>query len=64
MLAAHRRVHRFVWLLLAPMLLVLLVAALAARPRWPERPLPDAAAERAGTDDLAPTAAAPPESAP
>lgn len=54
MLAAHRRAHRWVWLLLAPALLALLVAALAARPQWPLRSLDPAAAERAGADDLAP----------
>jgi hypothetical protein len=54
MLAAHRRAHRWIWLLLAPALVALLVAALAARPEWPRRLLDPAAAERAGADDLAP----------
>jgi len=57
MLAAHRRAHRWVWLLLAPALLALLVAALAARPERPLRPLDPAAAGRAGADDLAPDSA-------
>jgi len=57
MLAAHRRVHRLVWLLLAPALAALVWAALAARPEWPERSLDPAAAARAGADDLTPTPA-------
>jgi len=57
MLATHRRVHRLVWLLLAPALVALLWAALAARPEWPEWPLAPAAAARAGADDLVPAPA-------
>ncbi len=64
MLAAHRRAHRWIWLLLAPALAALLVAALAARPEWPRRPLDPAAAERAGADDLEPEGAPPGERAP
>ncbi len=60
MLATHRRIHRTLWLLLAPALLALLIAALAARPEWPERPLTGAAAEHAGADDMAPAPGARP----
>lgn len=56
MLAAHRRVHRWVWLLLLPALVVLFCAALAARREAPRRPLDPAVAPVAVPDDLAPKA--------
>lgn len=54
MLAAHRRVHRWLWLLLAPALVALLLAALAARREAPRRPLGPSVAPVAVPDDLAP----------
>ena len=56
MLAAHRRIHRWLWTLLAPALVALLVAALAARRVAPRQPLDPALAPIAVPDDLAPQA--------
>ncbi len=56
MLAAHRRVHRWVWLVLLPALVALFVTALAARREAPRRPLDPALAPLAVPDDLAPKA--------
>lgn len=56
MLAAHRRLHRWVWLVLLPTLIVLFVAALAARRDAPRRPLDPALAPVEVPDDLAPQA--------
>lgn len=56
MLAARRRVHRWLWLFLAPALVALLVAALAARREAPRGPLDPALAPVTVPDDLAPKA--------
>ncbi len=56
MLAGHRRVHRWLWLFLAPALVALLVAALAARREAPRGPLDPALAPVTVPDDLAPKA--------
>lgn len=58
MLAAHRRVHRWLWLVLAPALVALLLAALAARREAPRGPLDPALAPVTVPDDLAPKAGA------
>ena len=54
MLAAHRSVHRWIWLVLLPLLVGLFLAALAARREAPRRPLDPALAPVAVPDDVAP----------
>ena len=54
MLEAHRKVHRWTWLVLLPLLVGLFLAALAARREAPRRSLDPALAPVTVPDDLAP----------